>query len=89
MQIRVRQGVSSLDVPLALAALALVILGLLVVYSATSVPGAHHGLWTKQLMWAFVAVGAAWLAAAIPYRAYDALAYPVYGISLLLLGRCW
>jgi rod shape determining protein RodA len=75
----------SIDVPLAMAALALVVLGLLVVYSATSVPGAHHGLWTKQLMWAIVAVGAAWLAAAIPYRAYDALAYPLYLLSLLLL----
>jgi rod shape determining protein RodA len=76
----------SIDVPLALAALALIVLGLLVVYSATSVPGAHHGLWTKQLMWAIVAVGAAWLAAAIPYRAYDALAYPLYLVSLLLLA---
>jgi rod shape determining protein RodA len=76
----------SIDVPLAMAALALVVMGLLVVYSATSVPGAHHGLWTKQLMWAIVAVGAAWLAAVIPYRVYDALAYPLYLISLMLLA---
>jgi rod shape determining protein RodA len=71
--------------PLAMAAIGLVVLGLLVVYSATSVPGAHHGLWTKQLIWAIGALGAAWLAAAIPIRAYDSLAYPVYLISLLLL----
>ncbi|MGH7741796.1 MAG: rod shape-determining protein RodA [Candidatus Eiseniibacteriota bacterium] len=85
MPIRWRLRMPALDVPLALAAIALVVLGLLVVYSATSVPGAHHGLWTKQLMWAFVALGAAWLAAAIPYRVYDALAYPLYAISLVLL----
>jgi rod shape determining protein RodA len=74
-----------IDVPLALGALALVAIGLLVVFSATSVPGAHQGLWTKQLVWALVAIGAAWIAAAIHYRAYDSLAYPAYFVSLLLL----
>jgi rod shape determining protein RodA len=39
----------------------------------------------KQLMWLGVAVVGAWLAAAIHYRVYDSLAYPLYGISLLLL----
>jgi len=85
MPIKWQMRMPSIDVPLAMAALGLVVMGLLVVYSATSVPGAHHGLWTKQLMWAIVAVGAAWLATAVPYRVYDALAYPLYLISLLLL----
>jgi rod shape determining protein RodA len=75
----------AIDVPMALAAIALVVMGLLVVYSATSIPGAHHGLWVRQLIWAGIAFGAACLAAAIPYRAYDSLAYPLYAIALLLL----
>ena len=32
-----------------------VTIGLLTVYSATSVPGAHEGLWVKQLLWFGVA----------------------------------
>ena len=74
-----------IDLPLALAAIGLVIVGLLMVYSATSVPGAHEGLWSRQLIWAFVAFGGAWLVAAIDHRVYDSLAWPLYGFSLLLL----
>lgn len=74
-----------LDWPLAAAAAGLIVIGLLTVYSATSIPGAHEGLWLKQLMWALVAVGAAWLATVLPYRVYDSLAYPLYVISLVLL----
>jgi rod shape determining protein RodA len=76
----------ALDWPLAWAALGLVVIGLATVYSATSVPGAHHGLWLKQLLWALGAFLAAWMAASVPYRVYDSLAYPVYAISLVLLA---
>lgn len=82
---RVRLRLPPLDVPLAAAALGLVVIGLLTVYSATSVPGAHQGLWVKQLLWSLVAFGAAWIAAAIPPRVYDSLAWPFYGLSLVLL----
>lgn len=71
--------------PLLLAVLALVSLGLLTVYSATSIPGAHQGLWTRQLAWAGIAVIVAWAVASIHYRAYDALAWPLYIISIGLL----
>ena len=74
-----------LDWPLAGAAAGLITIGLLTVYSATSIPGAHEGLWLKQLMWALVAVGAAWLATVLPYRVYDSLAYPLYVVSLVFL----
>jgi len=74
-----------IDVPLLFAVLGLVAIGLATVYSATSIPGAHQGLWTRQLAWAGVAFLAAWIAAGIHYRAYDALAWPLYGISLALL----
>jgi rod shape determining protein RodA len=76
----------TLDMPLLLAALALVTIGLLTVYSATSIPGAHQGLWTRQLVWALAAFAIAWLVAALHYRAYDALAWPLYAISLALLA---
>jgi rod shape determining protein RodA len=81
-----RLRMPSIDVPLAIAALALVAFGLATVYSATSMPGAHHGLWAKQLQWAMIAFVAAWIAAAIPYRVYDTLAWPAYGVSLLMLA---
>lgn len=73
------------DVPLTLAAVGLVTIGLLTVYSATSIPGAHQGLWAKQLVWALAAVAAAWLAASIPHRVYDSLSYPLYGVAILFL----
>ena len=85
MQTKWQGRLPAIDLPLAFAAIGLVVIGLLVVYSATSIPGAHHGLWTRQVVWAFAALAAACLAAAIPYRAYDSLAYPLYGISLILL----
>jgi len=73
------------DWPLLLATLGLLTIGLLTVYSATSVPGAHQGLWMKQLAWCGLAFAAACLVAGIHYRLYDSLAWPLYGLSLLLL----
>jgi rod shape determining protein RodA len=75
----------ALDLPLLSAALLLVGVGLLTVYSATSVAGAHHGLWVRQLAWAGIAFVVGWAVASVHYRAYDALAWPLYGVSLLLL----
>ena len=63
---RFRLRLPPFDVPLAIAALGLVVIGLFTVYSATSIPGAHQGLWVRQLVWAAAAVGAAWLVAAVP-----------------------
>lgn len=74
-----------LDWPLALATLGLVAIGLLTVYSATSIPGAHQGLWMKQLVWFALALGAAWVVAAIHFRLYDSLSWPLYLVSLALL----
>ena len=83
--VRLKLRMPAIDLSLAGATLALIVIGLLTVYSATSVPGAHEGLWIKQLQWAGLAILAAWIAAAVPYRVYEALAWPFYGISLLLL----
>src|SRR5688572_6002186 len=75
----------AIDPLLAAAALGLVAVGLSTVYSATSVPGQHEGLWVKQLLWFGLALVAAVLAASLHYRVYETLAYPLYGISILLL----
>lgn len=81
----VRSRPLMLDWPLALATLGLVLIGLLTVYSATSIPGAHEGLWIKQLVWFGIAILAAAAVASIHYRIFDSLAWPLYGISLVLL----
>jgi len=75
----------SLDWALLLATIGLIGFGLLTVYSATSVPGAHEGLWFKQLIWFGIAFVAASVVAAVHYRIYDSLAWPAYAISLVLL----
>lgn len=80
-----RDRIPPLDWPLAFATLALIGIGLLTVYSATYLPGAHQGLWQKQLIWFGVAAVCAWVVASVHYRFYDSLAWPLYGISLLLL----
>jgi rod shape determining protein RodA len=74
-----------LDWPLALATLGLIGVGLLTVYSATSIPGAHQGLWIKQLAWCGLALLAAWVVVALHYRLFDSLAWPLYGVALVLL----
>lgn len=82
---RFRVRLPAIDVPLAMAAIGLVVVGLLTVYSATSIPGAHQGLWTRQLLWAGAGFAAACVVAAIPYRVYDTLAWPFYVVSLVFL----
>ncbi len=82
---RFRVRLPAIDLPMAGAALALIAIGLLTVYSATTVPGAHQGLWQKQLLWAGLAVAAAWVAVAIPFRVYDSLAWPAYLVAVLML----
>ena len=74
-----------LDLPLLFSTLALIGIGLATVYSATYLPGAHQGLWQKQLLWFGVAAVFAWLVAAIHYRFYDSISWPLYAISLVLL----
>lgn len=75
-----------LDVPLALGTLGLIAIGLLTVYSATSIPGAHQGLWVKQLVWFGVAFAVAWGVAAVHYRFYDSVSWPMYAVSLVMLA---
>lgn len=85
MRTKFRFRLPDIDVPLALATFGLVTIGLLTVYSATTVPGAHEGLWIKQLQWVVLATVAGMITASIELRAYDTLAYPLYAISLVML----
>ena len=83
METRVRLPL--LDWPMLFASGLLLVIGLATVYSATTVPGAHEGLWLRQLVWLLVALMAGLIACALHYRAHDSLAYPLYVVSLVLL----
>lgn len=74
-----------LDWPMLCATAVLLAIGMATVYSATTVPGAHEGLWTRQLVWLVLALGAAWVATSLHFRAHDSLAYPLYVVSVVLL----
>jgi len=71
-----------------LSAIALVAIGVLMTYSSgRTSEGAMPQLHVKQLVWCVVGLIGLFTAVAIPYRSFDALAYPIYlaGVLLLLL----
>lgn len=74
------------DWQLAAAVVLLCLGGVAMVYSATQTdqPGLI-GLWTRQLAWAGLGLAAMVLFAAIPFRYFEALAWPIYLASLALL----
>jgi rod shape determining protein RodA len=82
----IRFRAPSLDWPSVWAALGLVLIGLSTVYSATTVPGAHEGLWLRQLLWFGVALFVSYLASSLHYRVYDSIAYALYGVSIVMLA---
>jgi cell division protein FtsW len=69
----------------------LLAIGLVMVLSASSVDSfEHHGgnsyYWaTKQLMWVLIALPCAWIATRVPLRLLRFLAWPMVGVSLVLL----
>lgn len=70
---------------------ALVVIGLIGIYSATSGPAAEFLLasvqqnFTRQLTWLAVAVIAFIVVMFIPVRMMERLAYPLYGVAIVLL----
>jgi cell division protein FtsW len=66
-------------------------IGLVMVLSASSVDSyLHHGgnsyYWaTKQLMWVLVAIPSAWIATRVPLKLLRFLAWPMVGVSIVLL----
>ena len=81
-----RRDLRQIDWILIAAVMGLVTIGLLLVYSATAIPGSQHeGFHWRQLTWFGIGIVCAYAVAAIHYRNYDTLAWVGYAISLLLL----
>jgi rod shape determining protein RodA len=81
-----RRSLRQIDWILLLSVLALALLGIALVYSATSSPGSTHaGFHWRQLTWLGIGLVCAWGVAAVHYRVYDTLAWFGYAISIVLL----
>jgi len=83
-----RRALRRLDLPLAFAVLALVVVGLVLVYSASRVPALPNrsALFARQLMWLGVGLAAMLAAAAIPFRFWEEYSHFFYFLSLLALA---
>jgi rod shape determining protein RodA len=69
-----------------LSTLALVAIGVLMTFSSgRTSEGAMPQLHVKQLVWTVVGLFGLFTAVAIPFRTFDALAYPIYILGVLLL----
>ncbi|HTY08725.1 MAG TPA: rod shape-determining protein RodA [Candidatus Edwardsbacteria bacterium] len=74
------------DAQFLLAAALLSLLGIMAVYSATQVDQpALVGLWLRQLVWVLAGMAALLTMAAVPFRYWEAFAWPLYLLSLGLL----
>lgn len=82
----VRQSGRDLDLQLLAAMLLLCLAGVAMVYSATQIdqPGLS-GLWTRQLLWVGIGLAVMAVFAAVPFRYFEALAWPFYLGTLALL----
>jgi len=82
-----RRLIRQIDWMLVSAALALGIIGVLMVFSATSVPGKiDYAFAIRQCLWLGIGIVAAVLVASVPLRVYDALAPWLYGLSVACLA---
>jgi len=82
-----RRFLRQIDWTLVGAAVALGTIGVLMVFSATSVPGkADYAFAIRQMVWLGVGIMAAITVASVPLRVYDALAPYLYGLALLCLA---
>ncbi|MBU1355089.1 MAG: rod shape-determining protein RodA [Candidatus Edwardsbacteria bacterium] len=74
------------DMQLLASVLVLVCIGILSVYSATQTDQAgFEGIWRKQLLSLAIGLAVMVVAVIVPYRYLEAFAWPIYGISLVLL----
>jgi rod shape determining protein RodA len=83
-----RRLVSHFDWTLLGIAVGLIFLGILTIYSATYSVTEHRasGLASKQFYWFLIGIGAMIAAATFDYHRVDRIAYPVYGVVLVLLA---
>lgn len=88
-----RQGaLPSVDIPFLLLLLLLLVVGLTMLYSASAAQSAYDTGYTnttkylqKQAVCALLGLGCMWLFSRIPAALWYGLAWPAYGISILLL----
>jgi rod shape determining protein RodA len=81
------------DLPLFIVTLFLILFGLLILHSAQPLPSdmgsqsssSSPGIFARQTIWLLPAVLAGVLAFLIPFRTFNAFAYLLYGLALLLL----
>src|SRR5262245_11349940 len=82
-----RRFLRQIDWTLVSAALALGTIGVLMVFSATSVPGkADLDFAVRQLLWLAIGTVAAIAVASVPLRIYDGVAPYLYGIAIACLA---
>ncbi|MFZ0062373.1 MAG: FtsW/RodA/SpoVE family cell cycle protein, partial [Pyrinomonadaceae bacterium] len=82
-----RRLISHFDWPLFLLTLAFVGMGIVTIYSANYDIAAEHagGLPSRQLLWLGLGLAVMFTTIAFDYHYVDRLAYPFYGLMLLLL----
>jgi rod shape determining protein RodA len=80
-------SMARIDRPLAFSALALIIYGVVILYSAgqTDVVTAAEGVWTRQLVWVGVGAVAGFIVFRTSFRLIEWLAPAIYVFGLLLL----
>ena len=85
MRLTVRDYFRYTSWPIIAAAAALIVIGVLAIHTS-EMSGHGGGNWTqRQIIYACVAALAFWLATIIPYQIIGRLAYPIFGITLVLL----
>lgn len=87
---RVLRRLPAVDLPFFVLVLTLVAFGLVMLYSASSAVamyrrGDAYAYIRPQLLYAALGLGAMWAASRVDYHLYHKLAWPLLGISLLLL----
>lgn len=75
----------SLNYGILILVLALALLGVVNLYSATTASGGSFPFWQRQLLWVAVGLFLGLLAFSIDYRYYEVFAYPIYGTFFLAL----
>jgi rod shape determining protein RodA len=77
----------SLNLSIFLPALALSLIGVILVYSATyfSIDPSDHSLYIKQLLWLILGITLCFTIYSIPLKIHEAFAFFYYGASLLFL----
>jgi rod shape determining protein RodA len=78
----------SFDLSIFLPALALSIIGIVIIYSATyySTEPGSHGLYIRQFLWLLLGMGVAWLIYRVPLKFHEAFAFFYYPTVIFLLA---